>query len=228
MACDPRPPWHRRPLWHRRLGGGVNRRDARSTACWPAFVVAAMALATSTPLASAQTFGRNSAIIDNADVIDPATETGLNRWLLELQNKTTAQWRILTIDSTRGRDIHGYALDVAQANRLGQDTEDNGVLILIAVKDRRYRIEVGEGIEDTIPDLFCDRVARQHFVPNFRQGNFGMGIYQGTVALAQKIAADKGVRLTGLPPAPAARSGRRGGRPRGSSICSMFSLSLNR
>lgn len=177
------------------------------------------------PLASAQTFGRNSAIIDNAGVIDTATEAGLNRWLLELEKKTTAQLRILTVESTRGRDLHSYALDVAKANRLGKAGEDNGVLVLIAVKDRRYRIEVGEGIEDTIPDLFCDRVARKYFVPNFRQGNFGMGIYQGTIALAQKIAADRGVRLTGQPPAPAARSGRRG-RSRGSSICSMFSLVL--
>lgn len=158
-------------------------------------------------------------IIDMAGVVDAKTEAGLNNWLLELEKKTGAQLKVLTIDSTRGRDAHSYAMETAKRWRLGKKGEDNGVLVMIAVADRRYAIVVGQGIEDTLPDLYTDTIARKHFVPNFRRGDFGTGIYQGTVALAKKVAADAGVQLSGSPPAPRrgsgrrARRGRRGGIP---------------
>ena len=91
-------------------------------------------------------------IIDMAGVVDAQTEAGLNNWLLELEKKTGAQLKVLTIDSTRGRDAHSYAMETAKRWRLGKKQEDNGVLIMIAVADRKYAIVVGQGIEDTLPD----------------------------------------------------------------------------
>ncbi len=157
-------------------------------------------------------------IIDMAGVVDAQTEAGLNNWLLELEKKTGAQLKVLTIDSTRGRDIHTYAMETAKRWRLGKKQEDNGVLIMIAVADRKYAIVVGQGIEDTLPDLYTDTIARKHFVPNFRRGDYATGIYQGTVALARKVAADSGVRLSGTPTAPRRGSGRRSRRGRGGGI----------
>ncbi len=157
-------------------------------------------------------------IIDMAGVVDAQTEAGLNNWLLELEKKTGAQLKVLTIDSTRGRDAHSYAMETAKRWRLGKKEEDNGVLVMIAVADRKYAIVVGQGIEDTLPDLSTDSIARKYFVPNFRRGDYAGGIYQGTVALAKKVAADSGVRLSGAPPAPQRRSGRRARRGRGGGI----------
>ena len=120
----------------------------------------------------------------------------------------------LTINSTKGRDIHSFGLETAKRWRLGKKQEDNGALIVIAVKDRRYTFVTGEGIEDTLPDLYCDGVAQRFFVPNFKRGDFATGVYQGTVAVARKIAGDAGVKLSGAPPQPkqgSRRSSRRGG-----------------
>ena len=158
-------------------------------------------------------------IVDLAGVIDSKTEAGLNKWLLELEQKTTAQLKVLTIDTTHGRDIHSFGLEMAKRWRLGQEGKNNGALIVIAVRDRRYNFAIGEGIEDTLPDLYCDSIAQKYFVPNFKRGDFGTGIYQGTVAVARKIAADSGASLSGAPPAPvqrmsrSRRRGRRGGIP---------------
>jgi uncharacterized protein len=157
-------------------------------------------------------------IIDMAGVVDAKTEAGLNNWLLELEKKTGAQLKVLTIDSTRGRDTHSYAMETAKRWRLGSEQEDNGVLVVIAVADRRYAIVVGEGIEDTLPDLYTDTIAKKYFVPNFRRGDYATGVFQGTVALATKISADAGVQLSGTPPVPKRGSGRRARRSHGGGI----------
>ena len=76
------------------------------------------------------------------------------------------------------------------------------MLVVVAVKDRRYRIEVGEGLEGTLPDLYCDSIAQKYFVPNFRKGEYGRGVFEGTAAIARKIAAENGVQVEGVPEAP--------------------------
>ncbi|MFQ5411919.1 MAG: TPM domain-containing protein [Phycisphaerae bacterium] len=159
---------------------------------------------------------RRTGIIDEAGVVDAATEKRMNGWLLELEKKTGAQLRVLTIQTTGGRDIHSYALETAQRWRLGEKGEDNGVLVVVAVRDRKYYTVTGEGIEDTLPDLYLRRVGEQHFVPHFKRGDYGGGIYAGTVAIANRIAKDAGVQLSGVPPTPtrqhrSSRRGRRGG-----------------
>ncbi|MBN2560261.1 MAG: TPM domain-containing protein [Phycisphaerae bacterium] len=157
-------------------------------------------------------------IVDMAKVVDPQTEAGLNRWLLELEQKTGAQLKVLTIDTTGGRDVYQYGIETAKRWKLGAEKEDNGALVVIAVRDRKYAIVTGEGIEDTLPDLYCDTIARKCFLPNFKRGDFATGIYQGTVALAKKIAADAGAQLSGTPPAPAQTPAYRSSRQRGEPV----------
>lgn len=178
----------------------------RCSTTWPL----ALWLAASLPAFSpAQQFGSDSAVLDQAGVIDAATIAAIDRCLLDLERKTTAEVRVLTVLSTKGRDIHDYAIQVAQSQKdhlgqkktgLGKAGRDNGVLIVVAVKDRRYRIEVGEGLEGALPDLTCDSIAEQCFVPNFRRGDYATGIYQGAIAVAERIAAESGVELEGPDP----------------------------
>ena len=138
-------------------------------------------------------------VIDRAGVVDAETEARINAWLLELETKTKAQLKVLTVETTEGRDIYEFGKETFNRWRLGQADKDNGALVVIAVKDRKWRILPGEGIEDTLPDAFCDQVATDFFLPNFRRGDFGKGILDGTAVLAQKIAADANVQLTGVP-----------------------------
>ncbi|MFQ5494808.1 MAG: TPM domain-containing protein [Phycisphaerae bacterium] len=159
---------------------------------------------------------RNTAVIDEVGVVDAKTRAALDAYLLELERKTKSQVRVLIVKTTHGRDVHAFGMEVAQRWQLGGAEEDNGLLVVIAVADRRYAFVTGEGIEDTLPDLYCDTLARKYFVPNFRKNDYASGIYWATLAVARRIAKDAGAQLSGAPPAPARRHrAHRGRRGRG-------------
>jgi uncharacterized protein len=73
------------------------------------------------------------------------------------------------------------------------------MLLLVSFKDRQYRMEVGYGLEGIIPDSLAGSIGRNLLVPFFRKGDYGTGIFAAAVALADKIAADSGVKITGMP-----------------------------
>ncbi len=137
-------------------------------------------------------------VADYAGVIPAQVEQRLNAYLLELENKTTAQLCVLTVDSTGGEPIENLAVELFEKWGIGQQGKDNGVLIVVAVADRKYRIEVGYGLEGALPDAFCDNVARAYFVPNFRRGRFGDGLYLAASELIDAIAKEYGVEIAGL------------------------------
>ncbi len=135
-------------------------------------------------------------VVDLAGVMSPDTSARLNALLLELEQKTTAQVLVLTVQSLDGQSIEEFAFNTKEKWKLGQKGKDNGVLIVVAVKDRRYRIEVGYGLESILPDSLVGSIGREYFVPYFRQGDYSTGIYAGAVALTRTIAAHEGVQIT--------------------------------
>jgi len=138
-------------------------------------------------------------VMDHAGVIERATRQKLTLILNELEQKTGVQMLILTVPSTSGIPIEEYAIARAQAWGLGQKGKDNGLLMVVAVNDRRYRIEVGYGLEDTIPDSLAGSIGRQYLVPKFRKGDYSGGIYDAGIVLIDTIARGYGVHLTGMP-----------------------------
>ncbi len=138
-------------------------------------------------------------VADRAKIIDKQTESRLNAFLAELETKTGAQMVVLTVKTTGGVPVDQFSIDVANAWKLGQFEQDNGILMVIASKDRKYSIEVGSGLERVLPNNFCAEVGKTLFVPNFRSGNYNEGIYQGAAAIINKIATDAGVTISGAP-----------------------------
>ena len=139
-------------------------------------------------------------VTDLAGIVDNTAENQLNRYLKELEQKTTAQVAVLTINSLEGADIEDLSLTVAHDKwKLGQKGKDNGVLLLIAFKDRKYRIEVGYGLEGVLPDGLVGSIGRQLLVPNFKKGQFSKGIFETALAIAQTVAKDAGTQITGMP-----------------------------
>jgi uncharacterized protein len=139
-------------------------------------------------------------VVDLADIIDNVTETKLNQYLKELEQKTTAQIAILTIKSLEGESIEDLSITVAHDKwKLGQKGKDNGILLLVSLGDRKYRIEVGYGLEGVIPDSMAGSIGRSYLVPFFKKGDYSNGIYTATLALANEIAKDSGVTITGMP-----------------------------
>ncbi len=139
-------------------------------------------------------------VVDLARIINDGEEFKLNRYLRELEEKTTAQFIVLTIPSLEGESLEDFSITVAHDRwHLGQKGKDNGLLLVVAVQDRKYRIEVGYGLEGILPDSRVGTIGRQHLVPAFRRGDFSGGIDRTALVLANVIASDAGVTITGMP-----------------------------
>ncbi len=139
-------------------------------------------------------------VVDLAGIIDEAVETKINRYLRELELKTTAQMAILTVKNLKGQTIEEFSLNIAHDKwKLGQKGKDNGVLIVVAMDAKKYRIEVGYGLEGTLPDSLVGGIGRQYIVPYFKKGDYSTGIYTATLAIANKIASEAGVKISGMP-----------------------------
>jgi uncharacterized protein len=138
-------------------------------------------------------------VVDSAGVIEDATESNLNGYLQELEQKTGTQMIVLAVDTTEGIPIEQYAIGKAMSWGLGQKGKDNGLLMVVAVKDRKYRIEVGYGLEPVIPDSLAGTIARQYMVPRFKANDYSGGIYLASLALIETIAKAENVTLTGMP-----------------------------
>lgn len=97
-----------------------------------------------------------------------------------------AEYAIVIVNSTQGQNIEDYAIKLAQG-KLGNPEKDNGLLLLVSVLDRQYRFEVGSGLESTLNDAKVGRIGRDYLVPNFKQGNYGKGIVEASVAIQNAL-----------------------------------------
>lgn len=139
-------------------------------------------------------------VVDLAGIVDPAVAQRLNGYLQELEQKTTVQFVILTINSLEGESIEDVAINIAHDKwKLGSKEKDNGLLLMISFKDRKYRIEVGYGLEGVLPDSLVGSIGRKFIVPFFRKGDYSGGIYAASLAMANEIAAAAGIKITGMP-----------------------------
>jgi uncharacterized protein len=137
-------------------------------------------------------------VTDLAHVITPATKDQLETLCAEVQQKTGAQIAVVTVDSLNGETKEDYAADLYKHFGVGSKQSNRGVLLLVAPKERQYRIEVGYGLEPVINDARAGDIGRE-MVPYLQQQNYSAAIQLATTRLAQLIAADKGVQLNGVP-----------------------------
>lgn len=108
----------------------------------------------------------NGRINDNANLLTPAARNQIEQDLKFLEEKTTAQIAILTVSDLQGHEIKPFSLKIAETWKLGQKGKDNGLLILYSVKEDRYRIEVGYGLEGAIPDGVAGNIIREQLRKN--------------------------------------------------------------
>ncbi len=156
--------------------------------------------AAATPQIPAQPSGY---VVDLAGVIDGQRKEQLNNLLRDLERKTTAQMVILTIKSLDGQDINSFSLQTAEQWKIGRKGKDNGLLFVVAMQDRKYRFEVGYGLESILPDSLVGSIGRKFLVPYFKQGQYGEGIAAATGAVLNVLAKSYGVTITGIDTLPA-------------------------
>jgi uncharacterized protein len=102
---------------------------------------------------------------DYANVVNASHERSLNGILQELEQKTGAQYIILTVETTGGMPIEQFAIEQVEKWKLGQKGKDNGMLFVLAKNDRKWRFEVGYELEGFITDQLCGRVGRNVIKP---------------------------------------------------------------
>lgn len=138
-------------------------------------------------------------VSDFAHVLDPATISQLDNLCQQLDQKAHAQIAVVTVNSLDGSDIESYAVDLFKQWGIGSKATDHGVLILLAVQDRKYRIEVGYGLEPILPDGKVGGFGREA-VPLLRQSDYNGAVSLLTSRVADVIAQDAGIQITGARP----------------------------
>jgi uncharacterized protein len=129
-------------------------------------------------------------INDTAGMLSSNTRDYLNKALTELERTDTTQVRVLTIASLEGDSLEDFSLRVAERWGIGQKGSDNGVLLLIALKERKIRIEVGYGLEGSLTDLRAGRIIRNVIGPRFKKGRFDQGVMDGVLAVIDTVKGE--------------------------------------
>ncbi|GAA0761237.1 MULTISPECIES: TPM domain-containing protein [Clostridium] len=114
----------------------------------------------------------------------------------ELEDKTGAQSIVVIIDTTDNIPIENYSINLFRSWGIGQKAKDNGLLILVAIKDRKWRVEVGRGLEGVIPDALSNRVMESLATDDFKNDNYGSGIIKSYSTFNDLIAEEYGVTLS--------------------------------
>lgn len=127
---------------------------------------------------------------DFAGVIGPQDYEKLNSLISRIEEETSAEVAVVTVDSIAPYDEKEYARLLFDNWKPGKKGKDNGVLILLAVKDRLWRIETGYGVEGVLPDALCWKIGRDYMVPYFKQGQYAEGLYQGVSAIFKALSGE--------------------------------------
>lgn len=129
-------------------------------------------------------------VTDRADLLSSVEEQALTQRLRFYADTTSTQIVIVTLPDLGGEDIALYAAELGQQWGIGQQGQDNGVVILVSRDDRKVFIATGYGLEGAIPDAVASRIVREIVVPNFKQGRFYAGLAGAVEALIQAAAGE--------------------------------------
>jgi len=147
---------------------------------------------------------------DFANAIDAGSKRELDGRIRALQAASGDVVVVATVPTFQPyADIEEYAVKMFEngGRGIGQKGKDNGLLIVVAVQDRKIKIEVGYDLEQFITDGFAGETIRDVMAPEFRRGNYGAGLLAGATRIINRVAEGRGVTLQGVPAeAPRQRS----------------------
>lgn len=144
-------------------------------------------------------------ILDEAGLLNPEEENALEQKMRGYADSTSTQFAIVLVNSTNGRDPYDYAIDIGKGWGVGQKGKNNGVVILVAMQDRKLRIVTGRGIEDILPDAICKRIINRILKPSFKAGAYYQGLEEATTEMMRRASGefkneDSGEEPQGIPP----------------------------
>lgn len=130
---------------------------------------------------------------DYAGVLDSETEKYIMDTAVALDQATKSQVVVLTVDSLDGMALEDYSLEVLRQWGIGDSKLDNGVLILLAVSDRKSRIEVGYGLEGALPDGKTGRIQDEYMIEFYKNDDFQNGIIGGFTKIVEEVCVEYGI-----------------------------------
>jgi uncharacterized membrane protein YgcG len=130
-------------------------------------------------------------INDFAKIINHDKESELNKFLADYKEKTSVEIAVLVIPSLQGNDISYYGPAIGEKWGVGNSEEDNGIIMVISIEDRKWGIYTGYGVEGILPDAICSRIGRNQLVPEFKKGNYEKGIEDALVAITERVGDEQ-------------------------------------
>ena len=121
----------------------------------------------------------NAPVIDQANILTATEKQNLEQQIRSIYNQGKAQIGIIIVSTTGSEDIFDFAMRVARQWKLGSAKQDNGLLIAVAVNDRKIHIATGYGLEGVLPDIIASRIIRNQITPAFQQGQYAQGLQAG-------------------------------------------------
>lgn len=155
------------------------------------FVVLAIVVggaASGSPAAAAKNVPKfSNHLVDDANVVPDDVEQQVNNELADYQTRTTNQVAVLTVKTTEPQSIEDYAVDVGNEWGIGNKDKDNGILMVLAMDDRKGRIEVGYGVQGDLTDVKARDILETQVFPRLKQGNPGEAVVSGERAIRASL-----------------------------------------
>ena len=160
----------------------------------PSVILILLILLSALPVVAAVDYPQLTGFVtDDADMIDPVYEAKITELAKNIEGATTVEIAVVTVESLEGESKEMYAVKLFEQADIGKKDKDNGLLILVAKQERKYKFEVGYGLEGVITDSMNVNIGNRIITPNFKNGEYGKGIYEAMLVIEGLLEDDEDV-----------------------------------
>src|SRR5713226_1810410 len=135
-------------------------------------------------------------VVDDAGILTDSTRAALTDMLAQHERATGNQVVVVTLKDLQGYTIEDFGYQLGRKWGIGQKGKNNGVLLIVAPKEHKVRIEVGYGLEGTLTDAVSREIIEREILPDFRRGDFNAGVLAGTGSILTRLS---GGAIVGIP-----------------------------
>jgi uncharacterized protein len=126
-------------------------------------------------------------VVDDAGILSDSTRAALTDMLAQHERETSNQMVVVTLKDLQGYTIEDFGYQLGRKWGIGQKEKNNGVLLIVAPKEHRVRIEVGYGLEGTLTDAVSRTIIEEEILPAFRRGDYNGGVLAGTASILTRL-----------------------------------------
>ena len=144
----------------------------------------------------------NEQINDEAHIFSQSERDELLNLVQNFEQNSTMQIAIVTLNSLENRSIEELSLEIARGYKLGQKKDNNGVLLVVALNEKKVRIEVGYGLEGVLTDAVASEIINSVMIPEFKNGKMSEGVKEGVLAIIKVASGEEFSSKSGLSDLP--------------------------